>query len=53
MTRTQAIALITENIEDDTGAPFEGARLAMMIDDLAALATPDVIPAYKRLGGAR
>jgi tripartite-type tricarboxylate transporter receptor subunit TctC len=35
------------------GAPLGGAQLATMIDDLAAVATPDVIAAYKRLGGPR
>jgi hypothetical protein len=36
-----------------TGAPLDGARLKVMIDELAAVATPDVIAAYKRFGGAR
>jgi len=36
-----------------TGAPLDGARLKVMIDELAAVATPDVIAAYKWFGGAR
>lgn len=38
-------------IDLPTGAPISGARLAQMIDELAAAATPDIVAAYRRLAG--
>jgi tripartite-type tricarboxylate transporter receptor subunit TctC len=35
------------------GAPLDGAQLAVMINDLAASATPETIAAYRRLGASK
>jgi len=40
-------------MDQPIGAPLEGAQLAAMINDLAAMATPDIVAAYKRLGAAK
>ncbi|HEY7296749.1 MAG TPA: tripartite tricarboxylate transporter substrate-binding protein [Xanthobacteraceae bacterium] len=40
-------------LDQPIGAPLDGQQLAMMIKDLAAAATPDVVAAYKRLGATK
>jgi hypothetical protein len=40
-------------VDQPIGAPLDGAQLTAMINDLAAAATPDIVTAYKRLGGAK
>jgi tripartite-type tricarboxylate transporter receptor subunit TctC len=42
-------------IDLPVGAPISGARLAQMINELAAAATPDIVTAYRRLatGGGK
>jgi hypothetical protein len=40
-------------LELPVGAPLSGARLKVLIDELAVAATPNVVAAYRRLGGAR
>jgi hypothetical protein len=40
-------------VDQPIGAPLDGAQLTAMINDLAAAATPDIVMAYKRLGGAK
>ncbi len=40
-------------VDQPIGAPLDGARLASMIGELVAVATPDVVAAYKRLGAAK
>ena len=39
--------------DQPVGAPIAGARLAAMIDELAAVGTTDAVAAYKRLRAAR
>jgi ABC-type phosphate/phosphonate transport system substrate-binding protein len=40
-------------VDQLTGAPLDGAQLTAMINNLAAAATPDIVTAYKRLGGVK
>ncbi len=40
-------------VDQPIGAPLNGVQLTAMINDLAAAATPDIVTAYKRLGGAK
>jgi hypothetical protein len=40
-------------VDQPIGAPLDGVQLTTMINDLAAAATPDIVTAYKRLGGAK
>jgi tripartite-type tricarboxylate transporter receptor subunit TctC len=40
-------------VDQPIGAPLDGIQLTAMINDLAAAATPDIVTAYKRLGGAK
>ena len=40
-------------VDQPIGAPLDGGQLTAMINDLAAAATPDIVTAYKRLGGAK
>ena len=41
-------------IDQPVGAPLDGdAARRLMIDELAAAATPDVVAAYKRLAAAK
>jgi hypothetical protein len=40
-------------VDQPIGAPLDGAQLTSMINDLAAAAVPDIVAAYKRLGGAK
>jgi tripartite-type tricarboxylate transporter receptor subunit TctC len=42
-----------KRIEQTIGAPLAGTQLATMISELAAVATPDIVAAYKRLGTAK
>ena len=40
-------------VDQPIGAPLDGAQLTSMINDLVAAAVPDIVAAYKRLGGAK
>ena len=35
------------------GAPLDGARVAAMINELAASATPEIVAAYRRLAASK
>jgi len=39
--------------EQPVGSPITGAQLAAMIQDLAKAATPDIVAAYRQLGGTK
>jgi hypothetical protein len=41
------------NAEQPVGSPIDGARLQIMIEELAKAATPDIVAAYRRLGTAK
>ena len=40
-------------VDQPIGAPLDGARLAVMMNELAAAATPDIVAAYKRLSSGK
>jgi ABC-type amino acid transport substrate-binding protein len=40
-------------VDQPIGAPLDGAQLTAMINDLATAATPEIVTAYRRLGGAK
>ncbi len=40
-------------VDQPVGAPLDGAQLAVMMNELAAAATPEMIAAYRRLTASK